>query len=104
MKKNKHGKISLFNFLVMLFLSAGVIVFFVNNIIAVNNLVTVNNNIMNDINRTVMVNNNLQTEIERLSNYDNLKPIATDKLKLNYPVEKPKKIIVEKSELENLRQ
>jgi cell division protein FtsL len=88
----------------MLFLSAGIIVFFVNNIIAVNNLVVANNNIRNDINKTATVNNNLQTEIERLSNYDNLKPIASDKLKLNFPTEKPKKIIIQKSELENLSQ
>ena len=60
----------------------------------------VNNNIMNDINKTATVNNNLQTEIERLSNYDNIRP-AADKLRLNYPVDKPKKIVVEKSELEN---
>jgi len=88
----------------MLFISAGIIVFFVNNIIAVNSLVVTQNNTRNDISKTVTVNNNLQTEIERLSNYDNLKPIATDKLKLNFPVEKPKKITIQKSEIENLSQ
>ncbi len=101
MKNNKTKKISLFNFLVILFLSAGIIVFFVNNIISVNNLVAVNNNLLNDINKTVTVNNNLQTEIERLSAYDNLKP-ATSRLKLNMPVEKPKKITVTKSEMESI--
>jgi len=88
----------------MLFISAGIIVFFVNNIIAVNNLVVAENNIRNDINKSVTINNNLQTEIERLSNYDNLKPVATEKLKLAYPVDKPKKITVQKSEIENLSQ
>jgi len=88
----------------MLFISAGIIVFFVNNIIAVNNLVVAENNIRNDINKTATINNNLQTEIERLSNYDNLKPIANEKLKLNYPLDKPKKITVQKSEIENLSQ
>lgn len=88
----------------MLFISAGIIVFFVNNIIAVNNLVVTQNNIRNDINKAVTVNNNLQTEIERLSNYDNLKPVAADKLKLSFPVEKPKKITIQKSEIENLSQ
>ena len=88
----------------MLFISAGIIVFFVNNIIAVNNLVVTQNNTRNEITKTVTVNNNLQTEIERLSNYDNLKPVATDKLKLNFPVDKPKKITIQKSEIENLSQ
>ena len=86
----------------MLFISAGIIVFFVNNIIAVNNLVVTQNNTRNEITKTVTVNNNLQTEIERLSNYDNLKPVATDKLKLNFPVDKPKKITIQKSEIDNL--
>ena len=87
----------------MMIISAAIVVFFVNNIIAVNSLVVTQNNIRNEINKTATVNNNLQTEIERLSNYDNLKP-TTDKLKLSFPADKPKKIIVQKSEIENLSQ
>lgn len=88
----------------MLFLTAGIIVFFVNNIIAVNSLVVNNNNIREDINKTVTSNNNLQTEIERMTNFDNIKNTAVDKLGLQYSNSKPKKITIERSELENISQ
>jgi hypothetical protein len=103
-RKNKENKISLFNVLVGLFLTAGIIIFFVNNIIVVNNLVVGINDTRNEINKTVTINNNLQTEIERLSTFENIKPVAVDKLKLSYSNNRPKKITVEKSELENLKQ
>ncbi len=100
MREHK-GRISLFNFLVMTFLSAGIIVFFVNNIIAVNKLGEFNTELRNDLNKTVAVNNALMTEIERLSNLDNIKPVAIDKLKLKFPDTKPKQIIIARSELNN---
>lgn len=86
----------------MFFITAGVIVFFVNNIISVNALVVDNNNIQTEISKNVTVNNNLQTEIERLTNFDNIKNTAVTKLGLQYPVTKPKKITVEKSELDEI--
>ena|SRR5436309_15155205 len=101
MRNRKHTQsISLFNFLVLTFLSAGVIVFFVNNIIAVNKLGDYNNELRNDLNKIINVNNALTTEIERLSNFDNIKFIAVDKLKLKFPDYKPKKITIAKSELD----
>jgi hypothetical protein len=90
--------------MIMLFVTAGIIVFFVNNIIAVNSLVVNNNNIRGDITKTVTANNNLQTEIERLSNFDNIKNTAVDKLGLQYSSSKPKKITIERSELEDISQ
>ena len=90
--------------MIMLFISAGIIVFFVNNIISVNGLVVENNNIHTEINKTVTINNNLQTEIERLTNFDNIRNTAVSKLGLQYPLTKPKKITVEKSEIENISQ
>ncbi len=104
MRKNKERKISLFNVLIGLFLAAAIIIFFVNNIIVVNSLVLGINDTQNEINKTVTINNNLQTEIERLSNFENIKPVAVDKLKLSYTNNRPKKITVGKSELENLKQ
>jgi hypothetical protein len=100
--KKKKRKISLFNFLVLLFISAGVIVFFVYNIIVVNSLAVENNNVKTDIIKVTGVNNNLQTEIERLSNIDNIKPVAAGKLNLKFPVSKPKKLTINKSEIENI--
>ena len=104
MRSPKQRKISLFNLMVMLFITAGIIVFFVNNIIAVNSLVVESNNTRTEINKTVTSNNNLQTEIERLTNLDNIKITAVDKLGLNYSLNKPKKITIERSELENISQ
>ncbi|MEO8513199.1 MAG: hypothetical protein ABI543_06555 [Ignavibacteria bacterium] len=104
MRSTKQRKVSLFNLMVMFFITAGIIVFFVNNIIAVNALVVESNNTRTEINKTVTINNNLQTEIERLTNLDNIKSTATDKLGLNYSSTKPKKITIERSELENIAQ
>jgi hypothetical protein len=99
--RNYTQRISLFNFLVLTFLSAGIIVFFVNNIIAVNKLGDYNNELRNDLNKTINVNNSLMTEVERLSSFDNIKNVAVDKLRLKIPDSKPKKIIVAKTELSN---
>jgi cell division protein FtsL len=102
MKIKKRRNISLFNFLVTLFVSAGIIVFFVYNIILVNGLAFENNNLKTEITKLTSVNNNLQTEIERLSNIDNIRPAAVDRLNLKFPVSKPKKITINKSELESI--
>ncbi len=104
MRSVRQRKVSLFNLMVMFFITAGIIVFFVNNIIAVNSLVVESNNTRTEINKTVTSNNNLQTEIERLTNIDNIKNTAIDKLGLNYSSNKPKKITIERSELENIAQ
>jgi len=104
MRNVKTRKISLFNLMIMLFITAGVIVFFVNNIIAVNGLVVENSNIQAEISKAVTANNNLQTEIERLTNFDNIKNTAVDKLGLQYSTTKPRKITIERSELKNLSQ
>ena len=101
MRRQKENKISLFNLLVFLIAFAGVIVFFVYNIIAVNTLAVDINNARNEIVKNITLNNTLQTEIERLSSYDNLKPAAVDKLQMKIPGNKPKKIVVGKSELES---
>lgn len=85
-----------------LFIMAGVIVFFVNNIIAVNNLTLENSNLQNEINKSSTLNNNLQTEIERLSNFDNIKSTAIEKLNLSFSKNRPKKITLQKSEIDNL--
>lgn len=104
MRSPKQRKISLFNLMVMFFVTAGIIVFFVNNIISVNALVTSNSSLQTEINKTITSNNNLQTEIERLTNFDNIKSTAIDKLGLQYSTLKPKKITISKSETENLTQ
>jgi len=103
LKSNNKNSISLFNVLISIFVTAGVLVFFVYNIIHVNNLaVDINNNKI-ELGKQITVNNSLQTEIERLSTYDNIKPVAVDKLKLINISNKTKRIVINKSELENLK-
>jgi cell division protein FtsL len=97
----KQKRISLFNLMVALFIMAAIIVFFVNNIIVVNQLVMSNSDLQSEINRSVAQNNGLQTEIERLSNFDNIKPVAVDKLQLGFSQNRPKKISVHKEDLDN---
>ena len=97
----RKKKISLFNMMVALFIMAAVIVFFVYNIIVVNQLVISNSDMQNEISKYVVQNNALQTEIERLSNFDNIKPVAVDKLNMGFSQNRPKKITVKKSDLEN---
>jgi len=97
----RKKRISLFNLMVVLFIMAAIIVFFVNNIILVNQLVMSNSDMQNEISKYVVQNRALQAEIERLSNFDNIKPVAIDKLKLEFSHNRPKKITVQKSDLEN---
>jgi len=102
MKKAARKRISLFNLMVALLIMAAVTVFFVNNIISVNNLVLDNSNIQSEISKSISMNNGLQTEIERLSNFDNIKVTAIDKLNLSFSKNRPKKIDILKSDIYNL--
>ena len=101
MKSYKNKGISLFNVLISIFITAGVLVFFVYNIIHVNALAVEINNNKIDLGKQIGANNSLQTEIERLSTYDNIKPVAIDKLKMLNISNKIKKIVINKSELDN---
>jgi cell division protein FtsL len=99
MRKPKR-KISLFNFLIFIFTAAAVIILFVNNIIRVNSLSVENNKLREEYNSSVSVNNTLKTEIERLTTFDKIKPVAVDKLNMNYSNNKTKTIIINASDLE----
>lgn len=90
--------------MIALLIMAAVIVFFVNNIIAVNNLVLDNSNLQAEITKSVTLNNGLQTEIERLSNFDNIKTTAIDKLKLSFSKNRPKKIDISRSDIYNINE
>jgi len=104
LRKNRNKKVSLFNVLISLFLAAAVLVFFVYNIIHVNSLAYDLNNSRTELDKQININNALQIEIERLSTYENIKPVAADKLKLNNLIIKPKNVIVNKSDLDNSKQ
>lgn len=103
MIKNKGiYRISIFNFLVILLIAAGTVVFFVNNIINVHKLLTENNSLKEEITRNEEINNNIQIEIERLSAYDNIRGVAIGKLNLKYFNHKHKKLTIPRSQIEIL--
>ena len=103
MKKIKENSISLFNVVMSIFLTSGVLVLLVYNIIHVNNLAADINNTKIDLTKQINLNNSLQSEIERLSTYDNIKPVAVEKLKLGNVSKSAKWIIVNKSDLDNIK-
>lgn len=102
MSSRINKRISLFNFLVILFFGAATIVFLVNNIIRVNELAVLNNSLKEDINKNNNINNGFHTEIERLMSFDNIKKTAVENLKLNLNPVKPKRFVINKSELVNI--
>lgn len=104
MKRVVKKRISLFNLMVALLAMAAVIVFFVNNIIAVNNLVLDNSNMQSELSKSILLNNGLQTEIERLSNFDNIKGTAINKLNLGFSKNRPKKIDIAGSDIYDLNE
>lgn len=80
--KKAKRRISIFQLLIFLFILSGVTVFYINNIIAVNQLIGKNNELKEAINKTVQVNYTYKIEIERLSSYDRIKSLVSDKFGL----------------------
>lgn len=94
-------RISIFQLLIFLFILSAVIVFYINNIIVVNQLIIDNNDLKDAINKSVQTNYSYQIEIERLSSYDRIKVLASEKygLRLSDTVSKSNDfIIINKSE------
>jgi cell division protein FtsL len=99
--KKVKKRISIFQLLIFLFILSAVIVFYINNIIAVNQLISKNNELKDVINKAVQTNYTYQIEIERLSSYDRIKALASEKfgLRLSDTVAKSNDfIIINKSE------
>lgn len=84
LKKDKKIKkrISIFQLLIFLFILSAVIVFYINNIITVNQLISKNNELKDDINKAVQTNYSYRIEIERLTGYDRIKVLASEKFGL----------------------
>ncbi|MFA5403563.1 MAG: hypothetical protein WC358_01395 [Ignavibacteria bacterium] len=99
--KKMKKRISIFQLLIFLFILSAVIVFYINNIIVVNQLIIDNNDLKDAINKSVQTNYSYQIEIERLSSYDRIKVLASEKygLRLSDTVSKSNDfIIINKSE------
>lgn len=103
LKKEKKAKrkISIFQLLIFLFVLSAVVVFYINNIITVNQLISKNNELKDAISKAVQMNYAYQIEIERLSSFDRIKSLASDKfgLRLSDTVSKSNEnLIINKSE------
>ena len=93
--------IYIFQLLIFLFILSAVVVFYINNIIVVNQLISKNNELKDAINKAVQMNYTYQIEIERLSSFDRVKVLASEKfgLRLSDTVAKSNdNLIINKSE------
>jgi len=78
------------------------LVLYINNIIYVNNLAVKNNEIKDEIKKTSQSNDILRTEIERLSSFERVKSISTEKMGVDVregSYSDKNKIVVIKSDL-----
>lgn len=103
MKNSNQGKkISVFYFLIMLIITSVILVIYINNIITVNALSVQNNNLKEEINKNIQSNELLRAEAEKLSSFERVKSIVSEKYDLTYkdnPEDGNNKIILSKSQL-----
>ena len=78
----RKKKISIFQFLIYLFILSGTIVFYINNIISVNLLISQNNELKESINSLSQANYTNQILIEKLTSYERIKILAFEKFQL----------------------
>jgi cell division protein FtsL len=85
MKKEKiyKRKISIFNFLICLAVTAVLLVFYISNIIYINRLSAENVELKSEINKAKQTNDLLSTEVEKLSSYERIKNLAYEKFALS---------------------
>ena len=75
-------KISIFQFLIYVLILAGIIVFYINNIINVNQLISGNNDIKDVITKAAQSNYANRIEIEKLTSYERIKNLAMEKFQM----------------------
>lgn len=82
--KSPQKKISIFYFLIMLIITSVILVIYINNIIVVNNLLTSNNDLREEIRKHIQENEMLRADIEKMSSYDRINSLASEKFGLTY--------------------
>ena len=95
-------KISIFNILISLIITAFITALYINNIIKVNQLASGNNEMKKTLSELSNSNDVMRTEIEKLITFEKINNYAGEKLKMKYlesSVEK-ESIIIKKSELQ----
>lgn len=79
-----------------------ILVIYINNIIYVNQLAIENNNLKEEVKLHVQKNDLLRTESEKLSSFDRIKTIASEKFNLSYKensIDENNNIVIKKSQL-----
>jgi cell division protein FtsL len=84
-KEKKTGKkISVFYVLIGFFVFAFIIGIYINNVLIVNELTVNNNNLKESFDKEMQKNDMLRSEMEKLSSYERIRVIATEKLELRF--------------------
>lgn len=86
----------------MLVLTSVIVVIYINNTIVVNQLAVGNNDLKEEIKKNIQTNDLMRTEAEKLSSFERVKSLASEKFNLSYKensVDEKNKIILSKSQL-----
>jgi len=100
--EEKHKKISIFYVLIAFIVFALIVGIYINNIIIVNDLTIKNNNLKESIDKKILSNDTKRTEIGKLSSFERIKVIATEKLQLKYlnsAIDERNTFVIKESEL-----
>lgn len=102
MNRKGSKKISIFYFLISIIITSVILVIYISNIIYVNSISVSNNELKEEIKKNIQINNMLRTDIEKLSSFERINSIASEKFSLSYrenSVDEGKTIILKKSKL-----
>jgi len=100
--KKTNKKISIFYFLICLIITSVILVIYINNIIQVNQIMVRNNELKEELRKVIQKNEQLLTETEKLTSFERVNSLATEKLGLTYKDNstiEAKNITIKKSEL-----
>ncbi|HQY21693.1 MAG TPA: cell division protein FtsL [Ignavibacteria bacterium] len=100
--KKPNKKISIFYFLICLIITSVILVIYINNIIQVNQIMVRNNELKEELRKAVQKNEQLLTETEKLTSFDRINSLASEKLELSYKENstvEAKNITIKNSEL-----
>lgn len=101
MKKSNRKKISIFYFLVFMIMTSIILLVYISNIIYINELAVSNNNLKEEIKKNIQSNDQLRIEIEKLSSYERISMLATERFNISYrenSAGEDKNLIIKKSE------
>jgi len=102
-KKSKSPKkISIFYFLIFLIVTSIILIIYINNIIYINGAAASNNELQEEIKKNIEANDLLRAEAEKLSSFDRIRSIVSEKFSLSYrenSIDESKSIILKKSQL-----